>query len=81
MEENESVVGVRTNTTISGWLGGLEMTTSTGRQFSWGDLDADFEYGSHKRRIAVQNSKLGFCSGLVPKTYDHRSITFHWVID
>ena len=81
LEENEAVVAVRTNTTGAGWLFGLEVTTSTGRQVSWGDLDKDFEYGQ-KRRSVVENAKLGFCSGLVETGgYYGRSITFHWIID
>ena len=82
LEENEAVVGVRTNTDDRGWLGGLEVTTSTGRQVSWGDLDRDF-YQGQKRRSVVENAKLGFCSGLVaPSLGDlDRSITFHWIMD
>ena len=39
MEEDEAVVAVRTNTYYYGWLVGIEVTTSSGRQFSWGDLN------------------------------------------
>ena len=45
LEENESVVGLRTNNGGTGWLFGLEVTTSTGRQVSWGDLDRDLDGG------------------------------------
>lgn len=79
LEDNETVVGVRTNNDGTGWLGGLEVTTSTGRQVSWGDLDKHFD-GGQKRRSLVENAKLGFCSGLVG-TGDGRSITFHWMIN
>ena len=81
LEENEAVVAVRTNTDRDGWLGGLELTTSTGRQVSWGDLDKDFEDGGQKRRSAVENAKLAFCSGFVQTDGICRSITFHWILD
>ena len=90
LEENEAVVAVRTNTNFRGWLHGLEVTTSTGRQVSWGDLDTEYE-GGQKRRSVVDNAKLGFCSGLVQtdgyssrrlqKEGDGRSLTFHWMMD
>jgi hypothetical protein len=80
LEENEVVVSVRTNTQGFGWLRGLEVTTSTGRQVSWGDLDKDFNKGQ-KRRSVVENAKLAFCSGLVEIGGDCRSITFHWILD
>ena len=69
-----------TNTSDYGWLMGLEVTTSTGRQVSWGDLDKDF-YRGQKRRSVVENAKLAFCSGLVQTngTGYGRSITFHWI--
>ena len=41
LEDNEAVVGVRTNLNGWAWLMGLEVTTSTGRQISWGNLDKD----------------------------------------
>ena len=76
--ENEAVVAVRTNTdSRDGWLYSLEVTTSTGRQVSWGNLD--YKSGE-KRRSVVENAKLGFCSGLVG-TDGHlmvSSITFQW---
>ena len=77
LEEDEAVVAVRTNTDKYSWLRGLEVTTSTGRQVSWGDLD--YKSGE-KRRSVVENAKLGFCSGLVG-TDGHlmlRSIAFQW---
>ena len=81
MEENEAVVAVRTNTIIAlsaGWLCGLEITTSTGRKRSWGDLDKDGE----KRRSAVVNARLAFCSGAVQTSdFRCRRLTFHWVMD
>ena len=80
LEENETVVGIRSNTDHAGWLGGLELTTSTGRQVCWGDLDTDFEYGQ-KTRSMVENAKLGFCSGLVASKGMNRSIIFHWMMD
>ena len=80
LEEDEAVVAVRTNTYCDGQLVGLEVTTSTGRQVSWGNLDRDFGYDK-KRRSVVENAKLGFCSGLVATDVDSRSITFHWMID
>ena len=82
MEENEAVVAVRTNNDRDGWLCGLEITTSTGRKRSWGDLDEN-HYGGEKRRSAVVNARLAFCSGAV-QTGGHgagRRLTFHWVID
>ena len=75
-----AVVAVRTNTDFRGWLIGLEVTTSTGRHISWGDLDKDFEDGQ-KRRSVVENAKLAFCSGLVQTGGLCRSITFHWILD
>ena len=83
MEENEAVVAVRTNTDRDGWLFGLEITTSTGRKRSWGDLD--YNYGE-KRRSAVVNARLAFCSGAVQTGgyvgyTEGRRLTFHWVID
>ena len=89
LEDNEAVVGVRTNLNGWAWLMGLEVTTSTGRQISWGNLDKDCggqKYVSfcQKRRSMVENAKLAFCSGLV-ETIDlnspGRSITFHWIMD
>ena len=77
LEDNETVVGVRTNTDEDGWLGGLEVTTSSGRQISWGN----FRRGGQKRRSVVENAKLGFCSGLVQTNGDGRSITFHWMME
>ena len=77
MEENEAVVAVRTNTDWEGWLRGLEITTSTGRKRSWGDLDKDGE----KRRSAVVNARLAFCSGAVQTGNDGRRLTFHWVME
>ena len=79
LEDNETVVGVWTNNDYDGCLGGLEVTTSTGRQMSWGDLDKDFK-GGKKRRSVVENAKLGFCSGLVETRGFGRSITFHWMM-
>ena len=79
LEENEAVVGVRTINDDDGWLRGLEVTTSTGRQMSWGDFG-----GGQKRRSVVENAKLGFCSGLVgTRDWDGlgRSLTFHWIMD
>ena len=77
MEESEAVVTVRTNNNEVGWLRGLEITTSTGRKRSWGNLD---KFGE-KRRSAVVNARLAFCSGAV-RTYDvDRRLTFHWVMD
>ena len=79
LEENEAVVAVRTNTDGTGWLGGLEVVTSDGRQCSWGDLDKDYFIGQ-KRRSKVEGTRLGFCSGLVePYPGQERSITFHWM--
>ena len=80
LEENEAVVAVRTNTTGAGWLFGLEVTTSTGRHISWGNLDYDYTDGE-KRRSVVENAKLGFCSGLVETNGAGRSITFHWMME
>merc|ERR1719323_341254 len=80
LEENEAVVAVRTNNDIYGWLEGLEITTSTGRKRSWGDLDYDFIDGE-KRRSAVVNARLAFCSGAVGTSYGGRRLTFHWVMD
>ena len=81
MEENEAVVAVRTNTVSrDGWLRGLEITTSTGRKKSWGDLDTDYEDGE-KRRSAVVNARLAFCSGAVETDGFGRRLTFHWVMD
>ena len=80
LEKNESVVAVRTNTDAIGLMYGLEVTTSTGRQVSRGNLDYDYTDGE-KRRIVVENAKLGFCSGLVQKGGDGRSITFHWIME
>ena len=81
LEENEVVVAVRTNTDRDGWLLGLEITTSTGRKRSWGDLD----YNGEKRRSAVVNARLAFCSGAVgTSNYGYtvgRRLTFHWVMD
>ena len=79
MEENEAVVAVRTNTGSYGWLLGLEITTSTGRKRSWGDLDKDY-YNGEKRRSVVVNARLGFCSGAV-STGGGTMLTFHWVMD
>ena len=78
MKENEVVVAVRTNTDEDGRLFGLEITTSTGRKKSWGDLDYDYKDGE-KRRSAVVNARLAFCSGAV-QTGGTR-LTFHWVMD
>ena len=82
MEENEAVVAVRTNNDYRGWLIGLEITTSTGRKRSWGDLDLDFSNGE-KRRSAVVNARLAFCSGAVQTDGDgyDRRLTFHWVME
>ena len=86
LEENEAGVAVRTNTDGTGWLRGLEVTTgrqistSTDRQVSYGDLDTDFKNGE-KKRIVVENAKLGFCSGLVQTDGSGRKITFHWIMD
>ena len=79
MEENEAVVAVRTNNDDrDGWLLGLEITTSTGRKMSWGDLDKDGE----KRRSAVVNARLAFCSGAVQTgVFVGRMLTFHWVME
>ena len=78
MEENEAVVAVRTNTDKDGWLRGLEITTSTGRKKSWGDLD----YNGERRRSAVVNARLAFCLGSVETDFiDGRRLTFHWVMD
>ena len=81
MEENEAVVAVRTKTDGNGWLKGLDITTSTGRKTSWGNLDKDGE----KRRSAVVNARLAFCSGAVETSsgfgYTSRSLTFHWVME
>ena len=80
MEENEAVVAVRSNTDDTGWLKGLEITTSTGRKRSWGDLDLDYKFGE-KRRSVVQNARLAFCSGAVETDGFGRRLTFHWVMD
>ena len=81
MEENEAVVAVRTNNDDTGWLRGLEITTSTGRKTSWGDLDRDHKDGE-KRRSAVVNARIAFCSGAVEtRNYNGRRLTFHWVMD
>ena len=81
MEENEAVVAVRTNNDEDGWLFGLEITTSTGRKRSWGDLEYDYKNGE-KRRSAVVNARLAFCSGAVQTDYGlGRRLTFHWVMD
>ena len=81
MEENEVVVAVRTNTDRDGWLFGLEITTSTGRKRSWGDLDKDYKFGE-KRRSAVVNARLAFCSGAVGTGgRGGRRLTFHWVME
>ena len=80
LEENEAVVAVRTNTGNYGWLKGLEITTSTGRKRSWGDLDRDLEDGE-KRRSAVVNARLGFCSGAEQTGGIGRRLTFHWVME
>ena len=77
MEENEAVVAVRTNNDGSGLLYGLEITTSTGRKKSWGDLD----YNGEKRRSAVVNARLAFCSGAGETSGNGRRLTFHWVMD
>ena len=81
LEENEAVVAVRSNAGCIGFLRGLGVTTSTGRQISWGDLDKDFEFGGQKRRSVVENAKLAYCSGLVQTDGGGRSITFHWILD
>ena len=78
MEENEAVVAVRTNTSGDGWLLGLEITTSTGRKKSWGYLDYT---NGEKRRSAVVNARLAFCSGAVETGLAGRRLTFHWVMD
>ena len=79
LEENEVVVAVRTNTDDFGWLRGLEITTSTGRKRSWGDYD--YKYGE-KRRSAVVNARLAFCSGAVQTgVFVGRMLTFHWVME
>ena len=81
LNENEAVVAVETNTDRDGWLFGMEMTTSTGRQFSWGDLKKDHPDGQKRRRV-VENAKLGFCSGLAASDgYNDMAITFHWMMD
>ena len=81
MEENEAVVAVRTNNDYKGWLLGLEITTSTGRKKSWGNLDYDF-IDDEERRSAVRNARLAFCSGAVDTgRYHGRRLTFHWVMD
>ena len=77
LEEDEAVVAVRTNTDGDGWKYGLEVTTSTGRRVSWGDLDYK---GGEKRRSVVENAKLGFCSGFVGD-FDSRSVNFHWMMN
>ena len=84
LEENEAVAAVGTDTGTDGitpgCLTGLEITTTTGRKMSWGDLDKDNDtYG--EKRSTVQNAKLGFCSGLVQTDGDRRSLTFHWVME
>ena len=81
LEKNEAVVAVRTNTGVHGCLVGLELTTSTGRQISWGDLDKDFEFSGQKRRSVVENAKVAYCSGLLQTDGGGRSITFHWILD
>ena len=84
LEENEAVVVVRTNTDgVVGWLRGLEITTSTGRKISWGDLDMDKDYEMETRRSAVVNATLAFCSGALQfdGNGDGRRLTFHWVMD
>ena len=79
LEENEAVMAVRTSTDDTGYLRGLEITTSTGRKKSWGYLDYT---NGEKRRSAVQNARLAFCSGDVETgDYGGRRITFHWVMD
>ena len=81
MEENEAVVAVRTNTGGNGRLFGLEVTTSTGRKRSWGDFD--YRDGE-KRRSAVVNARLAFCSGAVETggyVNNGTILIFHWVMD
>jgi len=80
LEENEAVVAVRTNTGDYGWLRGLEITTSTGRKKSWGDLDKDYTNGE-KRRSKVVNARLAFCSGAVQTGGNGRRLTFHWMME
>ena len=81
MEENEAVVAVRTNNDYTGWLRGIEITTSTGRKKSWGNLDYDFIDGD-KRRSVVVNARLAFCSGAVQTGGGWgRRLTFHWVME
>ena len=83
MEENEVVVAVRTNTDWPGFLQDLEITTSTGRKKSWGDLNYKDYTNGEKRRSAVVNARLAFCSGAVETSGlgNGRSLTFHWVMD
>ena len=80
MEENEVVVAVRTNTADYGVLRGLEITTSTERKRSWGDLDGR---DGERRRSVVVNARLAFCSGAVQTGGNGwgRRLTFHWVMD
>ena len=79
LEENEAVVAVRTNNSGTyGSLYGLEITTSTGKKKSWGDLDDNY---GEKRRSAVGNARLAFCSGAWQTANHGRRITFHWLIE
>ena len=79
LDENESVVQVRTNSDHEGYLGGLEVTTSNRRQFSWGDLDIEYR-GGQRKTSTVEGANLGYCSGL--RCENHvRNITFHWVME
>ena len=80
LEENEVVVAVRTNTADYGVLRGLEITTSTERKRSWGDLDGR---DGERRRSVVVNARLAFCSGAVEANSNSsgRRLTFHWVMN
>ena len=71
-DEDESVVQLTTSD--NGSLRVLELTTSTGRHFSFGDV------GGVKKRSATEGVKLVYCSGRTTEE-GHGNITFHWAME
>ena len=74
LDKDEWVVQLTSTTTDDGSLRGLELTTSTGRRFSIGDV------GGVKKRSATEGARLVYCSGRTTKE-GNGNITFHWAME
>ena len=76
LDKDEAVVQLTSMTSDNGSLRGLELTTSTGRHFSFGDVSI---HDRCVKRCAIEGARLAYCSGRNSK--EGNNITFHWVME